>query len=272
MFKSLAAIVATALLAYAGIALLMYATQSRQIYFPIGPLATTPLAHGMPYEDVRLRTADGVHLHGWYVPAPEARGTLLFFHGNAGNISHRIDSIRIFQELGLSVFIVDYRGYGLSEGRPSEQGTYLDAEAAWRWLRDERGVAAERVLVFGRSLGAAVAARLTAGVAPGGVILESPFSSAPDLAEELLPWLPVRWLIRFDYDNRAAVAAIRAPLLVVHSREDEIIPFHHGRRVFEAASEPKRFLEIRGGHNDGFLLSRVEYVRGLGAFVDEVLR
>lgn len=254
---------------YVAIAALMLISQSRQVYFPTRGLITTPLDHGMPFEDVSLLSDDGVALHAWFVPAREVpRGALLFLHGNAGNISHRIDSIRIFHELGLSVLIVDYRGYGRSEGRPTEAGTYGDALAAWRYLREQREVPAQQIVVFGRSLGSAVAAWLAARESVAAVILESPFTSAPDLGAELLPWLPIRWLLRFEYDTLAAVRAIDAPLLVVHSRDDEIVPFHHGKTIFDAATPPKMFLEIEGGHNDGFLRSRASYVTGLTRFLD----
>lgn len=264
---------AAAVAAYALFAGLIFVGQSRQVYFPERELHTSPAAWGMPYEDVFLRTEDGVRLHGWFVPArAPARATLLFLHGNAGNISHRLDSIRLFRALGLSVLIIDYRGYGRSEGRPDEVGTYRDAEAAWRHLRFERGVPAQEIVIFGRSLGAAVAARLAAGEQPGAVILESAFTSAPELGAELLPWLPVRLLLRFDYDTRAAVREIRSPLLLAHSPADEIVPFRHGRALFEAAREPKRFLEMRGGHNDGFLRSEPEYSAAIDAFLAQHLR
>ncbi|HRP98459.1 MAG TPA: alpha/beta hydrolase [Rhodocyclaceae bacterium] len=266
--RSILGFVTTGVAIYLAIVVLMYVSQSRQVYFPVSALATTPAAHGMAYEDVHFVSDDGLRLHGWFVPADEARGVVLFFHGNAGNVSHRIDSIRIFRDLGLSVFIIDYRGYGHSEGRPSEAGTYRDAQAAWRHLRDERGIAAGEIVVFGRSLGAAVAAWLAAREAPAAVILESVFTSAPDLGAELMPWLPIRLLLRFQYDTRAAVREIRAPLLVIHSRDDEIVPFRHGRAVFEAANEPKMFVAIEGGHNDGFLRSLPPYERALRGFLD----
>ncbi len=260
-----------AVVCYGAIVAFMALTQSRQIFFPISALATTPAVHGMPYEDVWLDTEDGLRLHAWLIPAPEERGVLLFFHGNAGNISHRIDSIRIFRELGLSVLIVDYRGYGQSDGRPSEQGMYLDALAAWHWLREAHGVPPERIVVFGRSLGSAVAAWLAARERPAAVILESAFTSAPDLGADLMPWLPVRWVLRFDFDTRAAVGRFSSPVLVVHSRQDEIVPFAHGEAVFAAAPEPRYLLPIQGGHNDGFIRSRTEYVAGLQGFLDRYL-
>jgi uncharacterized protein len=253
---------------YSALLAFLYLTQSRHLYFPMRELVTTPRADGLPYEDVWLVAADGVRLHGWFVPAEAPRGTLLFLHGNAGNISHRMDSIRIFRELDLSVLIIDYRGYGQSGGRPDEPGLQRDVEAAWRYLRETRAVPANEIVVFGRSLGASLAAWLAARETPGAVILESPFTSAADLAAEIYPWLPVRRLIRFRYDTHAAARELRAPVLVVHSREDEIIPFRHGRAVFDAAGDPKALLEIRGGHNDGFLRSRAQYVEGLQRFLD----
>jgi hypothetical protein len=256
--------------AYVALALYAYFGQAGMLYLPDLPsrtLTATPQDIGLGYEDVWLRTEDGVRLHGWYVPAAPAHGTLLFFHGNAGNISHRLDSIRIFHRLGLSVFIIDYRGYGRSEGQPSEAGTRQDALAAWRHVTEERGVAVGQVVLFGRSLGAAVAARLATGQPPGALIVESAFTSVPDLAAELYWWLPARRLARFEYATRDDVTRVRCPVLVVHSPDDEIIPFRHAEAIFAAAHEPKELLRLRGGHNDGFMLSGEDYVRGLDGFL-----
>ena len=244
----------------------LYLAQDRLFFFPTSSLVTAPDRHGLAYEDVELLTEDGVRLHGWFVPALRPRATLLFFHGNGGNISHRIDSLQVFHELGLSVFIVSYRGYGRSEGRPGEAGIRRDADAAWRYLREDQGVAASRLVIFGRSLGAAVAAELAERYTPGAVILESPFTSAGDLGAEVYPWLPVRRLIRHEFEVLGRVAAIDAPILVVHSRDDEIVPFEHGRRIADAAGAP--LLELRGGHNDAFLRSRTAYLQGLRSFLD----
>jgi uncharacterized protein len=255
----------TAVAVYVFFVAFLYLTQDRMFFFPTSELVTTPDRHGLAYEDVWLTAEDGVQLHGWFVPAPRARATLLFFHGNGGNISHRIDSLRIFHELGLSVLVLSYRGYGRSEGRPGEAGIRRDADAAWRYLREEQGVAASRLVIFGRSLGAAVAADLAARTDPGAVVLESPFTSAADLGAELYPWLPVRHLIRHEYEVLGRVGGIDAPILVVHSRDDEIVPFAHGRRIADAAAAP--LLELRGGHNDAFLRSRAEYLQGLREFL-----
>jgi uncharacterized protein len=238
------------------------------MFLPTGTLVTTPSAHGMDYEDVHFTADDGVGLHGWFVPAPEARGVLLFFHGNAGNISHRMDSIRIFRDIGLSVFIIDYRGYGRSEGRPSEEGMYRDAVAAWRHLRESRDVPAQEIVVFGRSLGAAVAADLAARKQPGAVILESAFTSAADLGREVYPWLPVRTLLRHHYDVLSVLPDVSSPLLIAHSREDEIVSFDHALRLLEVAHEAVELLEMRGGHNDGFLRTGSGYVHGIEQFLE----
>jgi fermentation-respiration switch protein FrsA (DUF1100 family) len=240
-------------------------------------LDATPGDIGLAWDDVYIDTADGERLHGWYVPAPagHARGVLLFFHGNAGNISHRLDSLAIFHQLRLDVLIVDYRGYGRSTGKPTEAGTYRDAQAAWDYLRQVRGVAADRIVVFGRSLGGAVGAWLASQLppdeTPAAVIIESSFSSGADMARRLYPIFPARLLTRLKYPVVDYAARLRCPLLVVHSRDDEIIPYAMGRAIFEAAPQPKTFLELSGDHNAGFLISRAEYTAGLEAFLGEVL-
>ena len=250
----------------------IWAAQDRLVYFPERELVTTPRVIGFAYEDVWLSTEDGVRVHGWFIPAPSARATLLFLHGNGGNISHRLEKIAIFRRLGLEVLIVDYRGYGQSEGKPSEEGTYRDARAAWRYLTQTRGLAASRIVVYGESLGGAVAAQLSTEQTPRALILESSFTSVPDLGAEVYPWLPVRLLARYAYSVKDSLARVQGPVLIVHSRDDEIVPFHHAERLFAAAREPKRLLAIRGGHNDGFILSGERYVEGLDAFLRTPLR
>jgi fermentation-respiration switch protein FrsA (DUF1100 family) len=252
---------------YLSVLLLLYAMQSRLVHQPgvAGrELTATPADIRLPFEDVTLTTADGVCLHGWYLPAPRGpHRTLLFFHGNAGNISHRLETLEIFHELGLATLIVDYRGYGRSEGQPSEAGLYRDAEAAWEYLVEYRDVPPQRLIAFGRSLGAAVAAYLAMERPVGGLILESAFTSVPDLAADLYPIFPVRMLTHIQYPTDERVEQVDAPVLVVHSRDDEIIPFHHGKAIYDAAPEPKQFLQLRGDHNTGFIQSRLEYKAGL---------
>ena len=256
---------------YGILVLLVFLFQSSCVHLPNIPgrqLVATPKQAGLDYETVSLVTADGVKLHGWFVPAQQARRTVLFFHGNAGNISHRLENLAIFHQLGLNTLIIDYRGYGLSEGRPSETGLYRDAEAALQYLQETRGISAADIIVFGHSLGGAVAAWLAARHPLGALIIESSFTSIPAIAADLYPWLPARWLTRLHYDTLGNLQAVSSPVLIIHSPEDEIIPFHHGRRLFEVANPPKQFLEIRGDHNSGFLQSRLRYKNGIANFLN----
>jgi len=265
MLASLLTIIA---LAYLGFCLMLFFLQDRLVYFPLSAIEATPAAIGLPFSKVRIVTSDNLVLAAWFVPAEEdPRGVILFCHGNGGNISHRLDSLRIFHDLGYSTLIFDYRGYGESEGAATETGTYLDARAAWRYLTESAAFPPQQIVLFGRSLGASVAARLAGEVSPAGLIVESAFTSAPDRAAELFPLLPARWLCRYQYDTMAAIDKISCPLLVVHSPEDEIIPFSHGERVFSHAKEPKTFLRINGDHNSGFLLSGQRYIEGLSRFL-----
>ena len=264
-------VVITLAAAYLLIAALLYVAQARLVYFPTRSIEATPAACRLAFEDVAFAAADGTKLSGWFVPAENPRGTLLFCHGNAGNISHRLESIEIFRHLRLNTFIFDYRGYGTSAGKPTERGTYLDAEAAWNYLVKERNVRQDQIVVFGRSLGGAIAAWLAKEHTPKALILESTFTSLPDVGARLYPFLPVRLLARFRYSTRDYVRQVRCPVLVVHSPEDDLIPYRFGRELFGAAAEPKEFLELAGSHNEGFLLAGPRYVDGLDDFLSKHL-
>lgn len=260
-------VVAVAALTYALWVAYLYSIQERIVFLPTKELGATPAARGLEYREVRLATADGERLHGWLVPAEPARATLLFLHGNAGNVSHRLESLRQFHELGLSVLIFDYRGYGNSTGSPSEAGTYRDAEAAWRYLVGERGLSPRDIVVFGRSLGGAVAVDLATRHTPAGLILESTFRSGAAMARHIAPLFPSGLLTRLHYPSEEKIQRVRCPVLVIHSRDDEIIPFEHGRALFAAAPEPKTFLELQGDHNSAFLVNETEYLQGLDGFL-----
>ncbi|MFH1726419.1 MAG: alpha/beta hydrolase [Elusimicrobiota bacterium] len=247
------------------------------LYFPTRQHEIHPGTYGLPYEDVLFQAGDGVPLHGWYLdagrprpsnmfvdepPLPELRRlssaadkapVILFFHGNGGNISHRVQKLRIFRQMGLSVFIFDYRGYGKSRGRPSEAGTYRDGRAAAETLVRDYGVEPGRIVYYGESLGCAVAVETALSLPPRAVILDSAFTSTADMGRLILPFLPVRWIIRFRYDSLSKIGRLQAPLLAMHSPDDDIVPFAMGQRLYHAAPEPKRFIETRGNHNDGFL-------------------
>lgn len=270
----MAAMLGWAVAVYAGLVLYLYAFQERFIYFPDLPsrqVTATPADIGLAFEAVRLGTADGETLAGWYIPAPAARGTLLYLHGNGGNIGHRLDPIAVFHRLGLNILIIDYRGYGASTGKPGEEGTYLDALAAWDYLIQEKRHLPQRIVLFGESLGGSIAAWLAARQTPAGLVLYASFTSVPELAQALYPIFPASLLARYRYDTRAALASVRCPLLILHSPEDEIIPFSHGQALLAAAREPKQLVELRGGHNDALLLSREVYSQAVGAFLQKVL-
>ena len=249
------------------LALFLYFFQTRMIYFPEKTLEFTPAVLSLPYEDVYLTTSDGISIHGWFMEKENALSTVLVLHGNAGNISHRLETLQIFYELGMAVFIIDYRGYGRSEGSPSEAGTYLDAKAAWFYLTEGRKLDAKDIIVFGRSLGGAVAVWLAERHEPAALVIESTFTSIPEMGKRYYPYLPVGLLTRIRYPTIERIGRINRPVLVIHSRDDEIIPFEFGQSLYSAAPDPKVFLEISGGHNDGFLIEGKRYREGLLMFI-----
>ncbi len=262
------------LLVYLGLMALIYFRQSSLVFLPEmdRDYRASPATVGLQFTPLKLATTDGETLDGWFVPAkPEARGLVIFFHGNAGNIAHRLDYLRMFHELGLATLIVDYRGYGLSSGNPTEQGTYLDAEATWRHATQVLGFAPGHIVIFGESLGGAVATSLAAKNRPGALVLASTFTSVPDMGADLYPILPIRLLANIRYETLSRLSQIACPLLVIHSKNDDIIPFSHGRRLFEAARSPKQFIEIEGGHNEGFIFGREDWVRQLDGFLQQAL-
>ncbi|MBU0908081.1 MAG: alpha/beta hydrolase [Proteobacteria bacterium] len=270
MFQTLLSLALLFAAVYVCFGATLFVNQSRFIYFPDPTIFSTPEKLGLKYRSVTFATADNVNLDAWFIPAAEAKGVILFCHGNAGNISHRLETIDIFHRLGYSTFIFDYRGYGKSEGTPSEAGTYLDVEAAWDYLVSREKITPSQIIVFGRSLGGAIAARLCSRKEPRACILESTFTSAKDMAAAMYPFFPGRLLCRFQYNTETAVSKIRCPLLIIHSPDDDIVPFSHGRRLFAAAHAPKTFLQISGNHNAGFLLSAVRYKNGLEDFLDKI--
>ena len=246
---------------------LMFFFQNRFVFMPGSDDRGSPDDLGMAFEQVTLTAADGTKIDAWYVPSDEAGArTVLVCHGNAGNITYRLGTIQTFHLLGVNVLIFDYRGYGRSEGTPSEAGTYQDAAAAWDYLVTTRNVAPERIVIFGRSLGGGVAAHLAGEHTPGALILESTFTSVPDAAARIYWFLPVRWLCRISYDTASLIGQIDCPVLVVHSRDDEMMPFEFGQALYEAARGPKQFLEIHGSHNEGMVDSDAIYTPGLAKF------
>lgn len=257
--------------AWLGLAALLYFMQPRFVYFPSPELAYNPGNLGLEYEELELRTADGVRIHGWLVPHVQTQRTLLFLHGNGGNIGDRLDFIRTFHDMGLAVLMLDYRGYGRSEGQPSEEGTYQDALAAWKFLTVERRIDPRHIVIYGQSLGGGVATWLAEREAAGALILDSTFTSVVDMARRHYPYLPVSLLARIRYPSIERMPRIHSPVLFIHSKTDEIVPYELGRTLFAAANEPKSFLEIHGGHNDGYFVSMDAYARGIAAFLEKHL-
>ncbi len=241
--------------AYGSSGLVLFFMQSRFLYRPVRDVSSTPADLDLDFEEVTFESKDGVALHGWFVPARAPRATVLFCHGNGGNIMHRLDTINLFEGMDLSCFVFDYRGYGKSEGKPTESGTYRDARAAYDWLTKTRGVPAEQIVIFGRSLGGSIAAHLAGRVTSRGLVIESTFTSFPDIGAKFYPYMPVRLLARYGYNTRNHLSRVRWPVLVMHSPDDGLVPYEFGTQLFDAANEPKQFVKLIGGHNDGFIVS-----------------
>ncbi|NOZ08543.1 MAG: alpha/beta hydrolase [FCB group bacterium] len=262
---AISALIVTALL-YTGIVILFFFTQERYVFSPQTKLTRYPDLLGLKYEDVELKTDDHVTLNGWYLPNENSNRVILYCHGNAGNISDRLDHLKLFHDLGFNIFIFDYRGFGKSTGRITERGTYYDAAMAWQYLRLVRNFKSENIIIYGRSLGASVAAWLAAQQNPSALIIESAFISIQALGTKLYPFLPVSLLTRYSYDTREYLKRVNCPVLVIHSDEDEIIPFTHGKDLFKNISGKKMFLKISGSHNSGYKTYEGLYVKGIQNF------
>jgi fermentation-respiration switch protein FrsA (DUF1100 family) len=230
---------------------------------------------GTSVEDCFFPTSDGERLHGWWcrpaapgaAPATTSDMVLLWFHGNAGNLSQRADLMVELAGIPAQVFIVDYRGYGRSTGRASEKGLYRDARAAWRFLREDAGVDAHRIVILGKSLGGAVAVDLATEVDPAGLIVESSFASIPEMAAHHYPFIP-RWLVRTKMDSRSKIRGVACPVLFIHSPDDEVVPYEQGRQLFDAASGDKRWFEVAGAkHNELWLVGGSDYLGALREFL-----
>lgn len=251
----------------------LYFFQHRHVYFPEKGLGETPDPWGIPFEDVRFSASDGTGLNGWWVPPTgwEALPVILFCHGNGGNLSAFKSFVRLFHDLGCAAFHFDYRGYGESEGRPGEAGTYRDGEAALAWLETEQNIPRSRIVYFGLSLGGGIATHLARRHPAGGLVLLGTFLSIPEMGREVYPFLPVELLARIRYPNRENLQHYSGPLLIVHSRQDEVIPFRHGERLFEESpSENKTFLPISGSHNDGHDTSGSRFINCLKEFLNVI--
>jgi uncharacterized protein len=234
------------------------------VYFPTRQLESDPSAVGLDFVDIHPVTRDGIRLHGWLVPNPGARHTFMIFHGNGGNISHRVEWIHMLHGLDAHVVIVDYRGYGQSEGKPFEAGLYLDALAAYDWWKTERAADQSRLVLAGESLGGAVAVDLASKVPVDGLVLQSTFSTAADMAKRMFPLGLLQPLIGIHFDSLAKIQKIRCPKLFIHGDRDDIVPMALGRKLYDAALPPKEFYVVPGAnHNDLLLLVGPEYLARL---------
>jgi uncharacterized protein len=251
---------------YFGLMAELYFNQAAHVYHPEKEWSETPADLGLSFEDLTLTASDGVKLSAWYVPAETSKGTVLICHGNARNMSFDMDVIEMFHVLGQNVLIVDYRGFGKSEGHPTEEGTYLDAQAAWDWLI-QKGERPERIVLVGRSLGAAIAADLAVKNEPKALLIEAAFTSLPEIGQERYPFFPVKKLSRFKYDTLEKLKRIRCPLLIIHSQDDEIVSVAHAVRIHEGITAEKTLLIIGGPHKGGYEPTREMYYRGVEDFL-----
>ncbi|OHB54112.1 MAG: hypothetical protein A2Y07_05680, partial [Planctomycetes bacterium GWF2_50_10] len=247
----LIAVASIVIAAYLGIGIMIYFLQPRIIYYPIAEFAAQPADAGLEFEDVYIPITSAAKINAWYFPSTSAQKTILFCHGNGGNISYYLEKAAMYNHMGLNCLIFDYQGYGKSAGKPSEQGTYDDAAAAYKWLVNVKKIDPSAIIVHGWSLGGPIAANLAASQKVAGLILESTITSAPDMACKIYPIFPARLLCRYKYDTAKYLANITCPVLVIHSPEDEIIPFSMGQKLFNLVKQPKQFLQITGSHNDG---------------------
>lgn len=260
---------------YLAVCLVFYLRQSSLIFFPGPPPAATPASVGLEHRELVIPTSDGERLAAWLIsprprgaPAPGAAATVvLYSHGNAGSIEHRIEIAELLAGFGCAVLLYDYRGYGASSGEPDEAGLCTDATAVWEHLVRVEGFEPGGIVLFGESLGGAVSIELATRRAVRAVIVEDTFTSIPDLGAELYPWLPIRLLARTRFDSLARIGRLDVPVMVVHSPDDELVPFEHGRRLFAAAREPKVMLETAGGHNSGGFRLREAWVARVAEFV-----
>jgi len=264
---------------YVAAMIAIYFAQALFIYAPHMPtreLVATPADIGLEYENLTLNTSDNEKINAWYIPVEnpktkQAAKTILFFHGNAGNISHRLETIKIYNQLGFNFFIFDYRGFGLSTGKPTEHGTYLDGDTAWQYLIEDKNLSPEEIIIVGRSLGGGVAAEVAKKVRPAMLVLESTFTSMTEVSAQHYPFMPTSLIVKHEYETNLKLKDIHCPIVFAHSKNDEVIPYEHSQRNFMIANKPKQFIELNGGHGSGFLLSKQNYIRGLKKAFSEML-
>ncbi|MFH1856592.1 MAG: alpha/beta hydrolase [Candidatus Omnitrophota bacterium] len=243
--------------------------ERRNLFFPSRKIEITPEILRIPFEDVYLKTLDGVTINGWFIPKENAEYTVLFCHGNAGNISHRLEKIVLLRHANVNVFIIDYRGYGNSLGNPNEQGLYLDAQAAYDYLIKEKNIDASNIVLYGGSIGSAVAVELASRNEIGGLIIEGGFSSGRDIAKKFYPFLPA-FLFGDKFNSLSKIKKNGAPKLFIHSRDDEVVPFSLAKKLYDTAQGSKKLVEVRGGHNTSHIDSQEIYEEVLKEFFERI--
>jgi fermentation-respiration switch protein FrsA (DUF1100 family) len=226
----------------------------------------TPDRFKLPFEDITLTTEDGVRINGWLILRPGAKSTILFFHGNAGNMSDRLMKLRFFYEMGVNTFIIDYRGYGRSQGTPSEGGVYRDGRAALRYLRSRSDIGKLPIVIYGGSLGGAVAIDVAVHQPVDGLIIDSAFPSAPAMSRLIYPMIPT-FFLSVQFDSIKKIKILTVPKLFMHSTDDRIVPFHLGKQLFDAAPAPKEFTALTGGHNDAHIECREKFLGAIEGFL-----
>lgn len=240
------------------------------VFFPQRAFDFTPEGMHLNHEEVYFDTEDGKRLHGWFFPLDGDFPVILFCHGNAGNISHRLDNVELLVNHKLQVFIFDYRGYGNSSGKPSEKGIYADGLAAYDYLIGKRGLTPNRIIIFGRSLGAAVAIEVALRKEVRSIIIESAFTSTKDMARAIWLFRPLSYFLPANFNNEKKIVGLNIPKLFIHGERDEIVPFSMGRKLFETAKGPKYFFPLkRAGHNDTFVVDEENYFRTFATFAKE---
>jgi fermentation-respiration switch protein FrsA (DUF1100 family) len=251
---------------------LMYFFQDKLLFMPTSEMVQTPESAGLVAEDLWVNTDDGIRIHGWYFPNKQASNVIVLSHGNAGNISYRLDIAETLLQTGASVYMYDYRGFGKSEGSPTEDGLYMDIMAVIDGLVDIKGYREDQIIMYGRSLGGAVASYAAANRNLGGLVIDSAFKNLRAMVRDVYPFVPSR-LAAYEFPTEEYLMMMKDrvyPVMVMHSPGDEIVGVHHGEYLYSVLDEPKQFVELRGGHNDNFFRSKELIAESWQWYLEEI--
>ncbi len=260
----------TTIILYIGIVLYFYFFQSHFVYHPKKNIFNTPDALGLEFEDIKYTAPGKSTITGWFIPTKNAKYTMLYCHGNAGNIATHLDHIYAISKIGVNIFIFDYQGYGNTAGKPSEENTYQDAETAWAFLIKEKKISPNNIIIYGHSLGGAIASKLATTQPAKGLILEGSFTDIIEIGQELYPYLPIKKLCYFKYNSKHNLASIKYPVLIIHSKDDEVIPYKHGEMLYKIANNPKSLLKLAGSHDETYVVSRFKYRNGIAKYLESL--